>query len=131
MFLANVPADMLVGAVEKLLSKVDETDLASSYEREVFSMSGEEFATFVEAVLAAFRERGESSDDAVEGAGTTLESIEQRDRGAVTAFVAYARENPGLLPEATMLLVEKRPDLVTALPASLREALVAQLTQVT
>jgi len=128
MSFGNVPADTLVGAVEKLLAKMDEAELAAVYERDLATMPSDAFAAFVEAVFGAFRERGESSEDAAEGAGTTLESIARRDGHAASALLAYARGNPDLLKEATTLFVEQRPDLVVALPAVLREALAERLT---
>jgi hypothetical protein len=129
MSFGNVPADMLVGAVEKLLAKMDETDLAAQYTRELSTMPPDAYSAFVEAVFAAFRERGESSEDAAEGAGTTLESIASQDGRAVNDLLAYARTNPDLLKEATTLFVEQRPDLVTALPEMLRNALAQRLAQ--
>lgn len=123
----NVPADVLVGAVEKLLSTMEESDVAAVYERELSSMPPQAFDAFIEAVFSAFRERGESSEDAVEGAGVTLDGIESRDSRAIAAFVAYAQTNPGLLKEATTIFVEERPDLVSGLPAVLRGALADRL----
>jgi hypothetical protein len=128
MSFGNVPADALGGALEKLLAKMDESDLAVFYERELGAMPSDAFHAFVEAVFAAFRERGESSEDAAEGAGTTLEGIARRERGAPEALIAYARANPGLLRESTALFVRRRPDFVKVLPASLREALAERLT---
>jgi hypothetical protein len=124
----NVPADVLVGAVEKLLSTMEETDVAAVYERELSSMPPEAFGAFIEAVFTAFRERGESSEDAVEGAGVTLDGIEGRDGRAIAAFVAYAQTNPGLLKEATTIFVERRPDLVSDLPAALADRLETRLS---
>jgi hypothetical protein len=97
MSFGNVPADMLVGTVEKLLAKIDEADLAAFYERGISTMPSEAYPAFVESVFTAFRERGESSEDAAEGAGTTLESIARRENGAAGALLAYARSNPDLL----------------------------------
>ena len=127
----NVPADVLVGTVEKLVSKMDEADLATVFERDLSTMPSDAFGAFMEALFDAFRGRGESSEDAVEGAGTTLAGIEQRENGAVTALVAYARTNPGVLKEATTLFVEQRPDLVAALPDVLRSAIAERLTHAT
>ena len=127
MSFGNVPADMLVGAVEKLLAKMDESDLAVLYTRELSAMPKDAYQALIESVFNAFRERGESSEDAAEGAGTTLESIAQRENGAADALLAYARANPDLLKEATALFVEQRPELISALPASLRDALAARL----
>ncbi len=129
--LGNVPADVLVGTVEKLVAKMDETDLATVYERDLSAMPADAFGAFVEAMFDAFRERGESSEDAVEGAGTTLEGIAQRDARAVSALLEYARTNPGLLKEATTLFVEQRPDLVATLPAMLYGAIAERLSPVT
>ena len=129
MSFGNVPADMLAGAVEKLLAKMDETDLAAFYERELSTMPSEVVHALVEALFAAFRDRGESSEDAAEGAGTTLDAIAGRETAAVTALLAYARGSPGLLKEATIVFVEQRPDLIAMLPAILRDALAQRLTR--
>ena len=127
----NVPADVLVGTVEKLVAKMDEGDLAAVYEHDLSTMPPEAFRAFVEAVFDAFRERGESSEDAAEAAGTTVAGIEQGDSGALRAFLAYARTNAGLLKEATTMFVEQRPDLAGALPAALRSAIAERLTHAT
>ena len=127
MSFGNVPPDMLIDAVEKLLAKMDESVLAALYERELPTMPAEVARTFIEALFGAFRDRGESSEDAAEGAGTTLESIERTEPGAIRALLAYARGNPDLLKEATAIFVELRPDLVTTLPVGLRDALAERL----
>jgi hypothetical protein len=124
MSFGNVPADMLAGAVEKLLAKMDEADLAAFYERELATMPSDVFHAFIEAIFTAFRERGESSEDAAEAAGTTLESIARRESGASEALLAYARTNAGLLKESTALFVERRPDLIESLPSQIRDALI-------
>ena len=128
--LGDVPADVLLGTVEKLVAKMDETDLASLYERDLTAMPAEAFGAFVEAMFSAFRERGESSEDAAEGAGTSLERIERRDSEAIAALLRYSRSNFGLFKEATALFVERRPDLVAALPLALRTAIAQRLTGV-
>lgn len=126
----NVPAGVLVGAVERLVSKMDEADLASAFECDLSAMPPDAFRVFVEAIFDAFRNRGESSEDAAEGAGTTLDAIERRELIAIGAFVRYAYENPGLLKEATTLFVEERPDLVTALPMTIQRAIAERLAHV-
>ena len=127
----NVPADVLVGTVEKLVSKMDEADLATAFSHDLSTMPPKAANAFVEAMLDAFRDRGESSEDAAEGAGTTIASIQAREAAGLSAFVNYARENPGLLKEATTIFVERHPDLVDALPAVLRSAIAERLTHVT
>jgi hypothetical protein len=129
MSFGNVPPEMLAGAVEKLLAKMDETDLAAFYERELSTMPPDVVHAFVEALLRAFHERGEASEDAVEGAGTTLDAIDRREGGALAALLTYARANPDLLKEATATFVEQRPDLIAMLPSALRNALAERLTQ--
>jgi hypothetical protein len=127
MSLGNVPPDMLVDAVEKLLAKMDDSVLAALYERELAAMPSEVARAFVEALFGAFHDRGESSEDAAEGAGTTLESVERTEPDAVRALLVYARSKPDLLKEATTIFVEERPDLVPTLPAGIREALAQRL----
>lgn len=127
MSFGNVPADTLVDEVEKVLARMNEADIAASYDRELASMPPDAFAAFVESVFGAFRERGESSEDAAEGAGTTLESIARRENGAAHALVAYAHGNPDLLKEATVAFVAQRPELIFALPSPLRDALAQRL----
>jgi hypothetical protein len=128
MSFGNVPPDALGGALEKLLAKMDDNDLAILYERELAVMPPDAFHAFVEAMFSVFRERGESSEDAAEGAGVTLENIARRERGASEALIRYARANPDLLKESTALFVQRRPDFVAVLPATLREALAERLT---
>ncbi len=65
-----------------------------------------ERAALVESIFAAFRERGEASDDAAEDAETSLELLRAGDLAAVDALLAYAAQSPGLLHE-----VEKRQHL--------------------
>ena len=126
----NVPADELVGTVEKLVSKMDEADLAAAFSHDLSAMPPEALGAFVEAMFDAFRDRGESSEDAAEEAGTTIAEIDRRDGSALRAFVEYARANPGLLKEATTLFVERNPDLTGALPSALRNAIAERLTHV-
>ncbi|HZY99520.1 MAG TPA: hypothetical protein VFE36_08095 [Candidatus Baltobacteraceae bacterium] len=126
-----MPADVLVGTVEKLVSKMDEADLAAAFSHDLSTMPPEAGAAFVEAMFDAFRDRGESSEDAVEGAGTTIASIQAREDAALKAFVDYARGNAGLLRQATTIFVEQHPDFADALPAVLRSAIAERLTQVT
>ena len=120
----NVPADVLVGTIEKLVAKMDETELASAFRNDLPAMPPDASVAFVE-----FRDRGESSEDAVEGAGTTLDGITQRESGALSKLVEYARTNPGVLKEATILFAEEHPEFVDALPALLRTAIAERLAR--
>ncbi|MFZ0030792.1 MAG: hypothetical protein WBE77_08870 [Candidatus Cybelea sp.] len=131
MSFGNVPPDMLAGAVEKILAKMDETHLAAFYQRELPTLPPDVVRAFVEALFTAFRDRGESSEDVAEGAGTTLDAIARPDSAAVSALVAYARGNADLLREATSAFVEQRPDLIATLPPMLHEALAERLTRST
>ena len=106
---------------------MDEADIAASYEREISHMPADAFAALIESMFAAFRERGESSEDAAEEAGTTLEHIEQRQNGAANALLQYARSSPYLLKEATVLFIAQRPELIRALPAAVRDPLAAHI----
>ena len=127
MSFGNVPPDVLAGAVEKLLATMDETDLAALYERELSAMPSDAVHAFVEALYESFRDRGESSEDAAEEAGTTLDAIASNERSAVGALLRYARTSPNLLKEATALFVERRRDLIGALPEVFRDALASSV----
>jgi len=122
-----VPAGVLVGTIEKLVAKMDETELASAFRSDVSQMPADALGAFVEATYDAFRDRGESSEDVVEGAGTTLESVERRDGGALASLIDYARANPGVLREAVVLFAEEHPEFAGALPAVLRTAISQRL----
>jgi hypothetical protein len=73
------------------------------------AVTAAERAALVATIFAAFRERGEASDDVAEGAETSLELLRADDAVALQALLAYAAQSPGLLHE-----VEKRHALETA-----------------
>jgi hypothetical protein len=127
MSFGNMPAEMLVDAAEKILARMDEAEIAASYEREISRMPADAFTALIESIFGAFRERGESSEDAAEEAGTTLEHIERRQDGAANALLQYARSSPYLLKEATVLFISQRPELISALPVAVRDALAAHV----
>jgi hypothetical protein len=103
----NYASGEVIDAAERFINKMDERDLASAIERSERTMSADGRALLVEAVFDAFRQRGESSEDAAEGAGTTIDAISRSDAGAIQKLLAYARENAGLLKEAAIGLVER------------------------
>jgi hypothetical protein len=127
MSFGNMPADMLVDAAEKILARMDDADIAASYQREISRMPSDALGALIESIFAAFRERGESSEDAAEEAGTTLEHIERREDGAADALLQYACRSPYLLKEATVIFISARPELIPALPAALRDRLAAHV----
>jgi len=67
-----------------------------------------ERAALAESIFAAFRERGEASDDVAEGAETSLELLRAGDSAALDALLVYAAQSPGLLRE-----LEKRHAMET------------------
>lgn len=111
----NFALDEVIDAAEKFISKMDEGELASAIEQSERSMSAQGRAQLVEAIFDAFRQRGESSEDAAEGAGTSLEAIQRYDSDSVHKLLAYARANQGLMKEAAVGLIEREPDLLTQL----------------
>lgn len=129
MSFGSVPPDALAAAVEKLLAKMDETELAAFYERELSRMPPDVVGPFVEALFETFRERGESSEDVAEGAQTTTELLNTCEPAAIEALLAYARGSPGALKEAMTVFVERRPELVNSLPDTVRAALAERLRQ--
>jgi ABC-type transporter Mla subunit MlaD len=103
-------------------------ELASAYRTSVPNMPDEACGAFVEAIFDAFRDRGESSEDVVEEAGTTLERVATRETDAISALLEYAAGSPGLLKETSAVFVEHRPDLVHVLPRALYDAIAQRLS---
>ncbi len=125
----NVPVGELVDAVEKLVAKMDEGDLVRAFATDGLAMPPGVSHALIEAIFDAFRERGESSEDAAEESGASLDGIERLDPAAVGALLAYAGTNPGVVKEATTLTIERHPEYVDALPAVLRDAIARRLTR--
>lgn len=122
-------AQALAGAAEKSVAHIGDPELGSAYARQAELMNSAQRAALVDAIFEAFRDRGEASQDAAEDAGTTLELIESGDRAAVQLILDYAAASPGLLKEATMLLVERQPEHVEALPPLVADAMRRRLSE--
>ena len=117
----------VVDAAERFISKMDERDLAPAIERSERAMTQEHRALLVESIFDAFRARGESSEDAAEGAGADLGAIGRGESAAVSALIAYARSNAGLLKEALIELIERRPELAAHLSPDLANGIAERL----
>jgi len=120
------PGDV-VEAAEKFISKMDELELATAMAQTERSMNAEGRAALVDAIFEAFRERGESSEDAAEGAGTTIGAIASAAPDAVAALLRYAKENPGLLKEAATSLIERRPQVLAEFSPQVVDGISARL----
>ncbi len=125
----NYASGEVIDAAEKFISKMDERELASAIEQSERTMSGGGRALLVEAVFDAFRQRGESSEDAAEGAGTTLDAISRSDGEAVQQLLSYARANPGLLKEAAIGLVERDPSILEQLSPQITGGIAQRLLE--
>ncbi|HET9031223.1 MAG TPA: hypothetical protein VFN49_13705 [Candidatus Aquilonibacter sp.] len=123
----NVPAETLIDAVEKHVAKMDEAELSSLLATGVASMPLQARHALVSSIFDAFRERGESSEDAAEGASTALADLENGDEPALRALLRYAQENTGVLKEAMAVFAEEHPTELNALPSSFVEAVAARL----
>lgn len=119
----NVPTDVLVDATERLVASMGESELNAAFSRRISTMPVDGRSALVEALFEAFRDRGESSEDAAEDSGTTLEGITRGDNDALAALLAFAGENAGLLREAVACFVAGHPDLVDALPSVIRSGI--------
>jgi hypothetical protein len=123
----NVPAQTLVDAVEKHVASMDDGELADVLARGVPAMPNDARAALVASIFDAFRDRGESSEDAAEGANAPLERIESADPAALDALIGYAKTNPGLLEEALILYAEEHAAELERLPAQLVDGIAAEL----
>lgn len=120
------PTDV-VEAADKFISKMDDRDLAAAIEQSERTMSAEKRSLLVESIFDAFRRRGESSQDAAEGAGTTVDAIVRAETSAIALLLAYARSNAGLLKEATLEFIEREPAVVGQFPPTMSEGIARRL----
>jgi len=123
----NYAAAEVALAAEKFINKMDEGELGLAVEEGEHRLSEGSRALFIEAIFDAFRQRGESSEDAAEGAGTTLAALQANHPQAIAALVAYARANRGLLKEATVNLIEREPQIVAQLSPVLADGIARRL----
>lgn len=125
----NYASAEVVDAAEKFISKMDERELTVAIEQSERAMSAQGRALLVEAIFDAFRQRGESSEDAVEAAGTTLDAITRGDGSSLRALMEYAKSNAGLLKEAAIVLIEQRPEIVSELAPALADGIAQRLRE--
>lgn len=123
----NVPVDALVDAVEKHVGTLDDDQLAATLRGGLADMSEGARGALVQSIFDAFRERGESSEDAAEAAETPLAAIEAHDPAAIGALVNYARANAGLLEDALARFAEEHRDQLAALPPALVDGIAGAL----
>jgi hypothetical protein len=106
---------------------MDDAALAGVLRDGLASMPGDARSALVASIFAAFRDRGESSEDAAEGAGTALDPLERGDAQAVAALLDYARDNAGLLKEALAFYAEDHAAHINVLPSPLVDGIVRAL----
>lgn len=123
----NFHAGEIAQAAEKFIAKMDENDLALAIIQSERTMTPAGRGALVESVFDAFRERGESSQDAAEAAAASLEAIEAGDAHAVLLLLRYAEQNAGLLKEAAISFVERHPDLIDQLDPALVDGIARKL----
>ena len=123
----NVPAQTLVDAVEKHVARIDDAALADILTHGVATMPRSGRSALVASIFHAFRDRGESSEDAAEGADASLERLEGAEPSAVTALIVYARTHPSLLKEALTHYAEEHAGDVESLPAPLVDGIAGAL----
>jgi hypothetical protein len=123
----NVPAQTLVDAVEKHVARMDDAALAEVLTHGVAAMPQNGRSALVASIFDAFRDRGESSEDAAEGANASLERLEGAEPSAVSALIAYARTQPSLLKEAMTHFAEEHASDLESLPAQLVDGIASAL----
>lgn len=124
---ANVPAHALADALEKHLATMDDADVASVVRGGLVDMPPPALAALVASIFDAFRDRGESSDDAAEGAEADIERLQRGDAVSIDALVLYAGTNTGLLKESLARYAHEYPQDVAALPGTLVDAITQRL----
>ena len=127
---ADVPVASLAEAVEKVVAKMDEHDLAAALEGNLATMPSGALRALVAAVLEAFRDRGESSEDAAEACGLAPDTLDRSTPPAAEALIRYAATNAGVLKEALAVFVSRDGTLFGGLPQSVRDGVAAKLTPI-
>jgi hypothetical protein len=125
----NVPAVALADAARKLVARMNDADVASSLQTGLVSMPDDALRALVDSIFQAFRDRGESSEDAAEGAQASLAALIAGEQAATRLLLTYASENSGLLKDAFVLFVERHRELLHALPGALGDG-VAEILRI-
>lgn len=123
----NFGAADVLDAAEKFVGKMDEGELGVALAQSERAMPSPVREALVESIFDAFRQRGESSEDVAEGAGTTVDAIASNGTGGMDALLRYARTNAGVLREATTLFIENNPAYVEHLSPVLTEGIARRL----
>lgn len=123
----NVPVEALADALERHVAKMDETELAALILGALERMPSDAVNALVASIFDAFRDRGESSEDAAEGANTSLSALESGDRAAAAALVRYASANTAVLKESMARFAQDHGDQLHALPKPLIDGISARL----
>ena len=126
-YFENFGAGEVLDAADKFISKMDEGELRSAIAQSERSMASAVRQALVESILDAFRQRGESSDDVAEAAGTTVDAISADGSSGIDALLRYAVTNPGLLREATSLFIENHPHYIEQLGPVVTGGITARL----
>lgn len=127
--LDDVPPPVLADAMEKLVSKMDEQELADILASHVQRMPLAARDALIESIFDVFRDRGESSEDAAEEAGTALDALRAHDDAALTKLLQYGVASTGVLKAAMELFAEEYPQQLPMLPPALVEQLSQRLSQ--
>jgi hypothetical protein len=123
----NATSAQVAAAAERFIAKMNEKDLLAAVRTSEETMSSNGRCSLAESILHSFRQRGESSDDVAEGAGTTVEAMAESEALALRALLDYAAGNPGLLKEALTDLIMARPELAAELAPALRDGIAERL----
>lgn len=106
--------------MERAVSEFAEIELAHGFVAHASSLAPARQMKLVHAVLLAFSERGESSDDVGEEADVSLEACERGESAALQALFVYAASSPGLIEEVCVGMAREPEDALDDVPQALR-----------
>ncbi len=128
-FFSTYSSGEVTDAAEKFIARMDENELAAAIGTSEPQMTTDGRVALIESIFDAFRGRGESSEDAAEGAGTTLDAIASNDGSAIACLLSYASQNAGVLKAAATTLIEQHPQFIAELPTELVDGISLRLAR--
>lgn len=129
--LGNKSSEEVAGALSDHVSGMDPSELAGHLQQSLGSMDPANRQRLGQQLLQTFTEHDAYQGDgaqAVEEAGTTVQSVQEGSSGGLAALIAYAQANPQVLQAAASAFVERNPGAIAQLAPGLLQTFASKFT---